>query len=315
MFVIEMIEMLLYWIGEREKIRLLREQGAPPPWTDDPILREWRFCNVRRESDYVTQWVAEHWRNPHREHPDLWMAMTIARFLNWVPTLREVNFPLPYEPDALSTALRNRRSAGKQVWGAAYIVSTAGRSMDKIDYLTGVLTPLWSQRERLRPRASDTLRSFYSRLERCNGLGSFMAGQVVADMKYVPLFGAARDWYTFAASGPGSRRGLNRLLGRPVHTARREDNWCAILHSLSVEIREKLADIGIHNLHAQDLQNCLCELDKYARVKFGEGNPKRRFVPRKLDDDDPPSGDNEQPSGESDPPRWDNDPPQPQLPL
>jgi hypothetical protein len=292
MFVIKMLEMLLYWMRERENIRMLRLQGAPQPWTDDPILQEWRFCNVQRENDYVTQWIAEHWREPHVDNPDLWFAMTVARFLNWVPTLREINFPLPYDPDALATALRNRRSRGDKVWGPAYIVSTAGRSMDKIDYLIGVLTPLWAQRERLRPRTGNKLRSFYGRLEGCQGLGSFMAGQVVADMKYVEPLKDATDWHTFAVSGPGSCRGMNRLLGRSVDVRWQEDAWYAALFSLNSEIRPKLEGIGIHDLHAQDLQNCLCELDKYARVKFGEGTPKRRFVPRKLD---APSGDNEPP--------------------
>lgn len=40
---------LVGWIGEREVVRLRREAGEPKPWTDDPILRECSFCNVRRE--------------------------------------------------------------------------------------------------------------------------------------------------------------------------------------------------------------------------------------------------------------------------
>jgi hypothetical protein len=30
-------------------------------------------------------------------------------------------------------------------------------------------------------------------------------------------------------------------------------------------------------LHAQDLQNCLCEFDKYERVRLGEGRPKAKY--------------------------------------
>jgi hypothetical protein len=36
--------------------------------------------------------------------------------------------------------------------------------------------------------------------------------------------------------------------------------------------------MGLGDLHAQDLQNCLCEVDKYLRAKLGEGKPKRRFA-------------------------------------
>jgi hypothetical protein len=45
-------------------------------------------------------------------------------------------------------------------------------------------------------------------------MGSFQSGQVLANLKYGQLKSAA-DWWTFAASGPGSRRGLNRVLGVP----------------------------------------------------------------------------------------------------
>ena len=75
------ITQLLYFIGERESIRIRRANGEPP-WTDDQIFRENRFCNVRREDDRVTRWIAENRRTPHADDPDLWFAMAIARFVN-----------------------------------------------------------------------------------------------------------------------------------------------------------------------------------------------------------------------------------------
>jgi hypothetical protein len=30
-------------------------------------------------------------------------------------------------------------------------------------------------------------------------------------------------------------------------------------------------------MHAQDLQNCLCEFDKYERARLGEGTPKQIY--------------------------------------
>ena len=42
--------------------------------------------------------------------------------------------------------------------------------------------------------------------------GGFISGQIVADMKYVAPLRDAPDWWNFAVSGPGSRRGLNRVL-------------------------------------------------------------------------------------------------------
>jgi hypothetical protein len=100
-------------------------------------------------------------------------------------------------------------------------------------------------------------------------MGTFIVGQIIADVKYVLPLRAAADWRSFALSGPGSRRGLNRVMGRPPATAWKEDVWRRELAALHRSI--------IHEMHAQDLQNCLCEFDKYQRVLTGEGTPKQFY--------------------------------------
>ena len=80
------ITQLLYFIGERKAIRIRRANGEPP-WTDDKILRDWR------EDDRVTRWIAENWRTPNADDPDLWFAMAIARFVNLPDTLAESAIP------------------------------------------------------------------------------------------------------------------------------------------------------------------------------------------------------------------------------
>lgn len=272
---------LINFIREREEIRLRRAAGCSPPWTDDPILQRYSFTNVRREDDRVTRWIAESWRKPHADDPDLFIGMTVARFLNWPPTLAELGYPVPWDRKKFLATLSARKARGDQVFGAAYIVSTAGIKMDKIEYVAGVLDGLWAgTRQLLRPRANDVLGDFHHRLESRKGLAGFMAAQVVADMKYVAPLSNARDWTSFAASGPGSRRGLNRVLGRPVNAHWREDDWRIALRQLHTEITPELERLGLKDLHAQDLQNCLCEFDKYERTRLGEGTPKRRYVPR-----------------------------------
>ena len=176
--------------------------------------------------------------------------------------------------------LSARAARGDQVFGGAYKVGTGGIKIDKIEYVAGVLDGLWAgARQLLRPRTGEPLAEFHRRLEARRGMGGFLAGQVVADVKYVKPLLDAPDWMTFAASGPGSRRGLNRVLGRPVDAHWREDDWRPALRNLHRQITPDLERIGIERLHAQDLQNCLCEFDKMERARLGEGHPKRRFTP------------------------------------
>jgi hypothetical protein len=209
---------------EREAIRLRREQGLPLPWTSDPILQTYRFCNIRREDDAATQWISNHWREPHQDDPDLWFAMVIARFVNWPDTLAELGYPVPWGPEHFLAVMNARKARGEVCFGPAYNISNGGSTTPKAEHLVQqVFGPLWQRHKRLRPIEDDSLLSFYGRLKQMPGFASFMAAQVVADLKYVSPLKHARDWATFAAPGPGSKRGLNRVLGRKVDAPWRSD--------------------------------------------------------------------------------------------
>jgi hypothetical protein len=107
-------------------------------------------------------------------------------------------------------------------------------------------------------------------------LGSFMSAQIVADIKYAPLLDGARDWSRWAASGTGSRKGLNILLGRKVEAHWKEEEWLAELQDLQTNTERQFAKYDLY-LHAQDLQNCLCEFYKYEKTRLGLGRPRGVF--------------------------------------
>lgn len=271
---------LAAFIRERELISVKKAKGLPRPWTSDPILATYRFCNVRREDDRVTRWLREDWYPDFGNHEDIWFTAVVARLLNLPASLDAVReLVLPFKRAAFARELGQRKKRGEKNFNAAYIVSTNGLAMDKIDYITdNVLSILWSDRERLRPKAEDTLDVYHRVLMTYDGLGSFLAAQVVADLKYVdgcPLKDA-EDWWTFAASGPGSRRGLNRVMGWPPGDIWNEARWRLQLQKLLDS-----PDIKPFRLHAQDLQNCLCEFDKYERARLGEGKPKQLYKEHK----------------------------------
>jgi hypothetical protein len=274
----------LYWIKERESIRFKKEAGEPKPWTKNAILQKFKFCNVHREDDTVSKWIAEEWIKPFDPHPNMWFAMIVARLFNWPPTLEEICFPQLTFPELKEKWRRNlkglRDEQGAKIFTGAYLVSTNGISMDKIDYvLDRVLTPIWekgwspTEVEGAWNRGPLTLEEYWKHLRKFDGLGSFMAGQVVADLKFTSELKDAPDWMTWAPLGPGSIRGLNRFFGRDVNASLKQEEGLKEMKILQELIFEHLEmKLAVHNV-----QNCCCEYDKYLRVKNGEGRPRSLY--------------------------------------
>ena len=270
---------LVAWVKERESIRKKKEAGLPPPWTIDPILAHYRFCNAYRELDDVTKWIYKYWLKPHEKDPDVWFAAAVARFLNLPETLTEIGYPVPWNSRRFAKILSKRRRQKLQIFNGAYMISSKLPGQEKYVYLQRmVFGPLWKKREKLRPRKGDTLEAFHQRLLSCYGLGGFLAAQIVADVKHLEPLKSATDWWDFAASGPGSRRGLNRLLGRPVKAPWREEDWRVELAKLRAQLKPEFEAEGLIVPDAQNFQNQLCEISKYEKTRLGEGHPKRKYV-------------------------------------
>ena len=264
----ERIELMAHWITEREAIRVKKEAGATPPWTSDPILANYRFCNVRREDDKVTKWISANWRTPFQESKNLTAAMVLSRLLNNPECLAEIGFPALWNNVEIRERIKARRGRGLKILNPAYVVTTCGVSMDKVDYIVDLATKVFSSG--LAPVMGDTLEYFHSKLMEFKGLGTFLAAQVVADLKYVEPLQSALDWQTWAAVGPGSLRGLRAVTGVPDLPER-------MFLPTAAKVYAQVFEITQTPLHMQDFQNCLCEFSKYWKAHSGQGTPKQRY--------------------------------------
>ena len=90
---------------ERENIRLARESGTPPPWTDDPIFQKGRFLNVFREDDRGNIAILRFAKNLEQDLPTLIQALFFARWCNRQQTLDKLSTNILSKPEELRKKL------------------------------------------------------------------------------------------------------------------------------------------------------------------------------------------------------------------
>jgi hypothetical protein len=273
------------------------EQADTGWYTHDTILGTYRFCNVFRELDRVTVWIRENIREPYADSEHLWFMLAIARFINWPPTLQwliDCKTAWPdtsyFAPSSMTAVMEGIRAKGEKVETGAYMIRAESDpkkrwySWSKQRYVAEiVLGRPWRDRKVAETFFAQqrTLQETWEALvgpADWVGWGPFMAGQVVADLRHTRYLSGAPDVGKWAPVGPGSARGINRLAGRPpkqsLGQAQGLDEMLQLQSLVNAATAPHVPWIELH-----DIQNCLCETDKYLRVQTGEGKPRAAYVP------------------------------------
>lgn len=263
-------DMLTYFIHERVAMAVRRNQGQEPPWTEDAILRQYRFCNVYREWDPVTRFIKD-WLGESTDHLEARAAL--ARYINNPLTLEAIGSCSQWNEQQVLSELKVHREQGHRVFNPAYIVSTNGIAMDKLEYVVQLVTRV---HEQVHLSGDETLAEAAKMFQAVRGVGGFMAGQIIGDLKHKEVLLPAEDWMTWCIPGPGSQRGLNRVLDKPLS---KKWNVNDFIEEISILCDTLLPVLKVpHSIDAQNMQNCLCEFDKYVRAIEG-GRPKQNYVP------------------------------------
>jgi hypothetical protein len=92
---------------EREKIRMERESGGSPPWSDDPIFQKGRFLNVFREDDRGSRAIIRFIGDLDKNLPFLVQALFFARWCNRQETLDKLSSDILSDPNTLKNRLQN----------------------------------------------------------------------------------------------------------------------------------------------------------------------------------------------------------------
>lgn len=299
------VDKFFAYAKKRHAIFLDREDGKPAPWTDDPILQTNKFCNVFRENDKVTRWFAKHVREPLRNKtPDILLATVTFRMFNRITTGEAMFSQLDMLDggSAFQQFLHDGRTAhlkkaikavcgrGPFVTGSYTVSSPPGYT--KLDGVLWILDKFY--KSDWRTVEFETMYGAWEWLRHRPFLGKFHSYEIVTDLRHTDWFiggqpGDAMDW---ANVGPGARRGMNRVCGRPykdksVRAAGIVEEMRDLL-AFSRDARfwpqpGKRTAEGARNAalwprwELRDVEHTLCEFDKYERVRLGQGRPRGSF--------------------------------------
>jgi hypothetical protein len=270
------MDRLVYWMRERESIRLKKEAGEPKPWTDDEILQQYRFCNVRRMDDKVSQWFLKNWYGPYYDHPNMLVACCLARQFNNTEAIEAIGFPERWEPERVDDLLNQRAEQGLTNFGSAYMITGIYGGSKVSQVVWKFIDPIYHKHLRV---DTSSMRAAWCQIVGLPGFRSFIAGQVVADLRWA-MDGRWRDMLIWAPMGPGSIRGIHRLYDRWIAKPIKEEQFLSELRAIIDYGKAKLPRSITSRMEAHDWQNCLCETDKYVRALLGEGHPKQRYSGR-----------------------------------
>lgn len=269
----------LYWYfaSERQAIFERRMNGRPAPWSDDPILQSYKFCNVYRAADRVSQYMIRNvCYHTERCTPEDRMFQIVAfrtfskiqtwesvrNFLGRYPTLEDL------ASGRFGAALEDSRFRNGGLYTGAFILCATDAYGQRLKHLNHV--ELFRHMFLLEDLGAalltvKSLQEVYDLLLQFPLMGAFMSYQTTIDLNYSDLVNFSENDFTQA--GPGSLRGIKKVFENIGGLTPSEvilwmvDNQANEFHRLGLPF----GGLWGRPLHAIDCQGLFCETDKYCR--------------------------------------------------
>lgn len=250
---------------ERENIRLRRAEGAAPPWTSDPALRDYRFCHIRRADDRGTLFYRDTFVRGARSHDDLLYRTVLYRLVNnvgWFERLGAQHWSLAAWKRRRWGTVKAMFAAGPPASPAYLTFGNGAKGSTHLEALADALDWLVANTAALCPAVmrAGSIEDAWRALQDVPYVGPFVAMQVYRDLILTgrtPL--SALDEDSFAYIGPGAKRGLELLYGEDYHYAEHYKRLRRLWERQPSWLEPKLV--------LPDVQHSLCEFRKHWNLK------------------------------------------------
>lgn len=284
----------LYWrfAYERHAAFVRRASGEPGPWTNDPILQEYKFCNTYRALDRVSQYLIREVAYSAESWADRLFQVVAFRLFSKTETWDSLVALLGRPPrisdvegGALERVLDEVRRLNGGLYTGAFILcaTNAYDRPSKHGNHAGLLRDMFVETDGAAEiRAAGSLGGLVRFLEGFPLIGPFMSYQIAIDLNYTDVVDFDEDDFTQA--GPGALRGIKKAF-TDTGRLRPEEIIDLMVERQHDEFdRLGLPFPGLYGraLHAIDCQGLFCELDKYCREALPELKSARSRIKAKF---------------------------------
>ncbi|MBD9449845.1 nucleotide kinase domain-containing protein [Rhizobium sp. RHZ01] len=270
----------LYWTfaSRRQSAFEARLAGQSQPWTSDPILQVYKFCNVFRAADRVSQFMIKdvaYGQDAETTARDRVFQITAFRTFSNIATWESVTSELGGSPrlDHLRSgeferALDRVKAQNGGLYTGAFILcanKAFGFDEKHRNHVALFKHMFLDHACAERVLQAPSLEAVVELLQGFPLMGPFMAYQTAIDLNYSELLDFSEDDYTQA--GPGALRGLKKAFTN-LGDYSPADTILWMVDRQDEEFRRLgLPFRGLfgRRLHGIDCQGLFCELDKYCR--------------------------------------------------
>ncbi len=277
----------------RQEIFFRRLAGEQQPWTTDPILSEYKFTNVYRAADRVSQFLIRCVIGGGNQEPqELFFRIILFKLFNRIETWQFLveNFGeiawSEYSYERYDHVLSEALETNLRIYSSAYIMPTGGKSDRKHRHHLQLLETMMRDNIPMKMQERRTMKEAFDLLRFYPSVGDFLAYQFVTDLNYSALIDFSE--MEFVKAGPGARDGIRKCFAdlgpySPDDIIR----WMADTQEQQfIRLGIKFRDLWGRQLQLIDCQNLFCEVDKYSRVAHpeivgisGRTRIKQRFEP------------------------------------
>lgn len=248
--------------------------------TRDPILKQFKFTNVYRAADRVSQYLIKNViydckdNNPY----NVFFRILLFKIFNKIRTWEELEaiqgeiHVSEFSERTYSVLLNDLKRMGP-IFSSAYILPThSGTFKSQIKHVNflNLLRKMLDDNLPVTITQTRNLQEVFLLLVKYPLLGDFLAFQFAIDINYSNLVNHSE--MDFVMAGPGAKSGIEKCFIDIGHYSY-EDVIKIMVENQEKEFQNFNLDFKTlfgRKLHLIDAQNLFCEVDKYTRVSHPE---------------------------------------------